>query len=154
MMASSGLFFLVSLLTAPITLRSNPFSALFHSHLNVSRVLLATIKYFGGCPCPRCFIEKDKIPDMGTKADMKRRKNIREDTSIYRGVIKLVRSWIFGRGLLVAGAAVGRKLKQYSWVPTRVRAFSISSMLYLPLLVECIFKAGRIWFQFLYHVRS
>ncbi|KAJ7649404.1 hypothetical protein DFH06DRAFT_996491 [Mycena polygramma] len=59
------------------------------------------------------------IPDMGTKADMKRRQNTRQDTTRYRSVIKLVRRWIFARGLLVAGAAVARNLKQYSWVPTR-----------------------------------
>ncbi|KAJ7660161.1 hypothetical protein DFH06DRAFT_1472251 [Mycena polygramma] len=87
------------------------------------KVLLATIKYFGGCPCPRCFIEKDQIPDMGTKADMKRRKNTRQDTPQYRSAINRVRRWIFARGLLVAGAAVARNLKQYSWVPTR-NAFS------------------------------
>ncbi|KAF7335684.1 GLOBIN domain-containing protein [Mycena venus] len=87
------------------------------------KVLLATIKYFGGCPCPRCFIEKDKIPEMGTKADMRRRQNTRQDTTWYRFIINLVRRWIFERGFLVAGAAVARNLKQYSWVPTR-NAFS------------------------------
>ncbi|KAJ7666669.1 hypothetical protein DFH06DRAFT_1184435 [Mycena polygramma] len=87
------------------------------------KVLLATIKYFGGCPCPRCFVEKDQIPQMGTKADMRRRQNLREDTAQYRSVIKRVRGWIFEKGYLVAGAAVGRNLKPKSWVPTR-NAFS------------------------------
>jgi hypothetical protein len=53
---------------------------LFHV-LTCLRVLLATIKTFGGCPRPRCFIEKDQIPDMGTKADLRRRqKNSRRYT--------------------------------------------------------------------------
>lgn len=88
--------------------------------LSFNRVLLATIKYFGGCPCPRCLIEKSKIAEMGTKADMRRRKDIRKDTTMYRYIIDMVRRWIFERGLLVAGEAVSRNLKKLSWVPTRV----------------------------------
>ncbi|KAF7356030.1 GLOBIN domain-containing protein [Mycena venus] len=87
------------------------------------KVLLATIKYFGGCPCPQCFIEKDQIPEMGSKADMRRRQKLREDTSVWRDKIKLARSWIFGKGYLLAGAAVNRILKPQSWVPT-TNAFS------------------------------
>lgn len=81
---------------------------------------MATIKYFGGCPCPRCLIEKAQIPAMGTKADMRRRQNIREDTTWYRYIINLVRRWIFAKGRLVGGEPVNRNLKPKSWVPTRV----------------------------------
>ncbi|KAK6985130.1 hypothetical protein R3P38DRAFT_3332579 [Favolaschia claudopus] len=46
------------------------------------KVLLATIKNLGGCPCPCCFVKKDQISDMGSKADMRRRQgNLREDNS-------------------------------------------------------------------------
>ncbi|KAJ7119214.1 hypothetical protein C8R43DRAFT_901112, partial [Mycena crocata] len=83
------------------------------------KVLLATIKYFGGCPCPRCFVEKSQISEMGTKADMRRRKNIRKDTPWYRQLINTARRWIFEKGFLVAGEAVNRILKKQSWVPTR-----------------------------------
>ncbi|KAJ7163029.1 hypothetical protein C8R46DRAFT_903252 [Mycena filopes] len=85
----------------------------------LEKILLATIKYFGGCPCPRCLITKDQISDMGTKNDMGRRKKIREDTAGYRNIIARVRGWIFDKGALVAGAAVSRCLKPKSWVPTR-----------------------------------
>jgi hypothetical protein len=57
---------------------------------------------------------------MGTKADMRRRANIREDTPAYRRIIAIARRWIYEKGLLVAGAAVSRLLKPKSWVPTRV----------------------------------
>ncbi|KAF7328374.1 GLOBIN domain-containing protein [Mycena venus] len=87
------------------------------------KVLLATIKYFGGCPCPRCLIEKDQIPAMGTKADFRRRQNIRQDTPWYRRTINLARKWIFEKGFLVAGAAVNRLLKPTSLVLT-CNAFS------------------------------
>ncbi|KAJ7166117.1 hypothetical protein C8R46DRAFT_1351546 [Mycena filopes] len=89
----------------------------------IHAVLLATIKYFGGCPCPRCFVQKDQISEMGTKADMSRRKTIREDTSWWRRKIDHVRTFIYEKGFLVAGAAVNRNLKPQSWVPTR-NAFS------------------------------
>ncbi|KAK7021661.1 GLOBIN domain-containing protein, partial [Favolaschia claudopus] len=87
------------------------------------KVLLATIKNLGGCPCPRCFITKDQIADMGSKADMRRRKNLRTDDSLWRGIIERVRGWIFGRGYRVNAAAVDRLLSGQSWVPTR-NAFS------------------------------
>jgi hypothetical protein len=57
---------------------------------------------------------------MGTKADMKRRQNIRKDDGFFRKVIEVVRKFIFEKGYLVTGAAVGAKLKEKSWVPTRV----------------------------------
>ncbi|KAK7042827.1 GLOBIN domain-containing protein [Favolaschia claudopus] len=87
------------------------------------KVLLATIKYFGGCPCPRCFVEKEQISQMGTAADMRRRQKIREDNAWYRRTIDTARRWIFEKGYLVAGAAINRILKPTSLVPTR-NAFS------------------------------
>lgn len=118
-------------------------------------VLLATIKYFGGCPCPRCLIEKSQIPDMGTKADMRCRQNIREDTPWYRYIINLVRCWIFERGYLVAGEGVAKNLKAKSWVPTRVSGFLLFGFDILPLPnVECLFKVGAAWVQLFYHVRA
>ncbi|KAJ7021549.1 hypothetical protein C8F04DRAFT_1313789 [Mycena alexandri] len=83
------------------------------------KVLLATIKYFGGCPCPRCFVEKDQIHKMGTKADMRQRQKIRQVTPWYTRMINTTRRWIFEKGVLVAGAAVNKVLKAQSWVPTR-----------------------------------
>ncbi|KAK6972044.1 GLOBIN domain-containing protein [Favolaschia claudopus] len=87
------------------------------------KVLLATIKNLGGCPCPRCFIRKDQIADMGSKADMRRRKNLRTDNSSWRQTIERVRGWIFGKGYRVNAAAVDKHLRPESWVPTR-NAFS------------------------------
>jgi hypothetical protein len=107
-------------LTAPITRKSQFFFTGRLPANQLLRVLLATIKNLGGCPCPRCFIEKAQIPEMGTKADMRRRQKIRQDTSGWRNKIERVRSWIFEKGYLIAGAAVNRVLKPQSWVPTRV----------------------------------
>ncbi|KAJ7328437.1 hypothetical protein DFH08DRAFT_709834 [Mycena albidolilacea] len=83
------------------------------------KVLLATIKYFGGCPCPCCYIKKEQIVDMGSKADMRRRSNLWTDNSTWRETIERVRGWIFGKGWLIGGAKVTSNLKEKLWVPTR-----------------------------------
>ncbi|KAF9493424.1 hypothetical protein BDN71DRAFT_1483520 [Pleurotus eryngii] len=75
------------------------------------KVLLATIKYLGGCPCPRCL-------DMKTHS-----KSAQEDTPWLQHKISMVRQWIFASGQLMAGSAVDKALKAKSLVPTR-NAFS------------------------------
>ncbi|GLB45992.1 hypothetical protein LshimejAT787_5000020 [Lyophyllum shimeji] len=87
------------------------------------KILLATIRYLGNCPCPRCLIDKDQIFRMGTKFDARQRENIREDTPNRRSWVERARQWIFEKGLGVMSAAVERLLKPRSWVPTR-NAFS------------------------------
>ncbi|KAJ7156268.1 hypothetical protein C8R46DRAFT_1004688 [Mycena filopes] len=105
------------------------------------KVLLATIKYFGGCPCPRCFVPKDDIHKMGTKADMQQRKKIRDVTPWYKMMITVTRRWIFEKGYLVAGAAVNKVLKPQSWVPTtnaftKLPSFNFFTMFVPDLLHE------------------
>ncbi|KAF7292923.1 hypothetical protein MIND_01191400 [Mycena indigotica] len=88
------------------------------------KVLLATIRSFGGCPCPRCFIQKGQIMETGTVNDMKRRSNIRVDDHPRRSTIESARAAIFGNGNAVAGSAIDKMLKAQSWAPTRRNAFS------------------------------
>ncbi|KAJ7066702.1 hypothetical protein C8F01DRAFT_1124234 [Mycena amicta] len=83
------------------------------------KVLLACIRSLGGCPCPRCLVAKALIAETGTANDMKRRENIREDTSVRRFAVEAARTAIFEEGLPVNGASVNRKLKAQSWTPTR-----------------------------------
>ncbi|KAL0568578.1 hypothetical protein V5O48_013407 [Marasmius crinis-equi] len=84
------------------------------------KVLLASIRNLGHCPCPHCFVEKDQIPELGTVRDCQRReRKPRVDTEERRGVIERVRSWIFGKGYAVGSAAVEAALQLKSWVPTR-----------------------------------
>lgn len=109
----------------PITLRSTSFlfNLVFVLNLFALRILLATIKYLGGCPCPRCTIAKEKIPQMGGKLDMRNRQNpinIRADSSKLQRLIAMARGWIFELGYRITGAQVERVLKPASLVPTRV----------------------------------
>ncbi|KDQ28847.1 hypothetical protein PLEOSDRAFT_1075744 [Pleurotus ostreatus PC15] len=84
------------------------------------KILLATIKYLGGCPCPRCLVKKADIPNLGLQEDMKtRERSGRRDSPWLQRKIDTVRIWIFSKGRLVAGSAVDKVLKAESLVPTR-----------------------------------
>ncbi|KAF7307484.1 hypothetical protein MIND_00542900 [Mycena indigotica] len=87
------------------------------------KVLLATIRSFGGCPCPRCFIQKGQIMETGTVNDMKRRSNIRVEDHARRSTIESARAAIFGNGNAVAGSAIDKMLKAQSWAPTRASIY-------------------------------
>lgn len=117
-----------SLLIPPITLKSK--STLYYTYYtrqgftikSISRVLLATIRNLGSFPCPRCMIPKEKIPELGTKLDGKRREtNQRYANSGLFSKIRMVRSWIYKQGLRVKAAAVERLMSPASLVPTIVR---------------------------------
>lgn len=86
------------------------------------KILLATIRYLGICPCPRCLIQKSQISEMGTKLDARRRtQKARVDDDSWRAKIARVRGWIYEQGDRIAGKWVERLLFPGSWVPTRVR---------------------------------
>ena len=82
------------------------------------RVLLATIRDKGHCPCPRCLVLKTEIPKIGQKVD--RRNRLSRGRTYLRDVIKTARHFIYNLGRNVKGAAVERLLEAQSWVPTFV----------------------------------
>jgi hypothetical protein len=83
------------------------------------RVLIATVRSRGICPCPRCLVAKVDLHKVGQIRDSQNRlSNARH----YMGdVIRRARDFIYKLGLNVAGAAVERLLFAHSWVPTLVR---------------------------------
>ncbi|KAG5639975.1 hypothetical protein DXG03_002044 [Asterophora parasitica] len=89
------------------------------------KVLLATIRNLGKCPCPRCTLPKERIPELGTQLDLRRRVTLaRRDDSPRRFRIRIAREFIYERGFGVKSAAVERILEADSLVPT-FNAFSI-----------------------------
>ena len=40
------------------------------AHADSGRVLLATLKFLGNCPCVQCLVEREKIFQLGSKLDM------------------------------------------------------------------------------------
>ncbi|KAG1886701.1 hypothetical protein F4604DRAFT_1917521 [Suillus subluteus] len=61
------------------------------------KILLASIKFLGQCPCPHCLVKKANVPKMGMKA----------------------RSLIFKKGAPVSGTWVNNLLNDESLVPTQ-----------------------------------
>ncbi|KAJ3569580.1 hypothetical protein NP233_g4962 [Leucocoprinus birnbaumii] len=105
------------------------------------KVLLATIRDKGLCPCPRCLIPKTAIQDLGTTEDW----NIRTTRlRTYHGAsVAAARRAIYNNGRPVRGAAVDESLREFSGVPTSNAfvdclgsQFNPSSMLTVDLLHE------------------
>ena len=83
-----------------------------------NRVLLATIRDKGLCPCPRCLVPKSKLYQMGTKHDIKfRLKNVRSYLFDY---VQAARNVIYKSAAAITGTVVNRLLKAMSSVPTIV----------------------------------
>jgi hypothetical protein len=86
------------------------------------RVLLATIRDKGKCPCPRCIISGEKIEELGLDSDRQTRVlHQRKNHPQLRKVIDSARKLIYVKGLGVKSAAVERGLRPLSLVPTKVR---------------------------------
>ncbi|KAF4568042.1 hypothetical protein EYR36_010050 [Pleurotus pulmonarius] len=84
------------------------------------KILLATIRYLGKYPCPRCLIPKSEIYKMGMSRDITfRRTHRRKDSTSIQKLIETVRKYMYNKGLLVHGSAVDSVLKHQSLVPTR-----------------------------------
>ncbi|KAF7359981.1 hypothetical protein MVEN_00725000 [Mycena venus] len=88
------------------------------------KVLLATIRNLGKAPCPRCYILKEDIPDLGTVRDVKKRETLaRTDEHVRDGTITRIRNWIFKFGRNVKSTTFDYFLLARSWTPTS-NAFS------------------------------
>ncbi len=90
-----------------------------------ARVLLATIRYLANRPCPRCFIQKNRIKDIGSHVDDQRRAHIRVDTDRRQNKVNTSRKWIFEKGRGVNSQSVNDILQEDSYVPTRVSSYAL-----------------------------
>ena len=99
--------------------KSNCFITARPNFMIIFRVLLATIRDKGLCPCPRCLVPKSQLDLMGQRRDItSRQKKIREYLSFF---VLVARENIYKKGSAIGGAAVNRLLKDTSAVPTIVR---------------------------------
>ena len=88
----------------------------------VNRVLLATIRDKGFCPCPRCRIPKSNIRNLGTCADMRQRQTLaREDDNHRKRRVNTAREIIYDKGFAITNDNVEKLLKPDLLVPTLVR---------------------------------
>lgn len=108
------------------------FYPFFHSLTDQCfRVLIATIKDMGSCPCPRCLLPKASFDLLGLLRDTRNRlASLR--TYCLESVAK-ARTFIYSLGNTVNGSKVQVILGDGSWVPTVVCFFGINHFLCLDL---------------------
>ncbi|KAJ7169185.1 hypothetical protein C8R43DRAFT_1121076 [Mycena crocata] len=88
------------------------------------KVLLATIRNLGKAPCPRCYLLKEDIPNIGTVLDDKKRETLAQtDEHVINGTIRKIRDRIYKLGCAVKSTTFDFFLLARSWTPTS-NAFS------------------------------
>lgn len=111
----------------------------FRTDIYSIRVLIATIRDKGLCPCPRCLVRKSEFDKLSQKLDA--HYHITQARTYLGDIITSARNFIYKLGYGIGSAAVERLLKEQSWVPTRVCAyFNIKEVFYLSPVIcpECI----------------
>ncbi|KIL64222.1 hypothetical protein M378DRAFT_78641, partial [Amanita muscaria Koide BX008] len=118
------------------------------------KVLLASIKQLGKCPCPTCLVSKKDICLLGTKRDARTRtRHKRTDGDVYRSKIKVARDHIYLNGGLLNGSWLDELLNKESLVPTQV-CEAMSDLKQLQINhVECFFLSIiKAWLRLLFDV--
>ncbi|KII95409.1 hypothetical protein PLICRDRAFT_48393 [Plicaturopsis crispa FD-325 SS-3] len=84
------------------------------------KVLLATIRDQGHCPCPRCLVPKPQIDRVGLKRDISRRIEAARQTVVANVTyaVDRARQFLYEKALPVGGVAIENLLKGMSLVPT------------------------------------
>jgi len=82
------------------------------------RVLLATIRDKGLCPCPRCLVPKLKLDCLGLRQDVIVR--VTQLRTYLAGKVSSARKAIYNLAKPINGAAVEDLLKAFLGVPTEV----------------------------------
>lgn len=86
----------------------------------IYRVLLASIRDKGRCPCPRCLMPMSKVHNLGTALDMRQRISLaRIDDPDRRNKVSKARSIIYNQDYAVNNQASEELLKEESLVATR-----------------------------------
>ncbi|KAG1779369.1 hypothetical protein EV702DRAFT_1214493 [Suillus placidus] len=122
------------------------------------KVLIATIKDMGSCPCPRCLTPKNMFSSLGLLKDMKSRvTNIR--IYVLAKIIK-AREYIYNWGNTVDGVKVDETLGEGSWVPIlntfveKLRALGLDPfhMLVVDFMHECELGTWKALFKHLVRI--
>lgn len=115
------------------------------------RVLLATIRDKGSCPCPWCLVPKVDFHHVGLLSDMSQR--ISKVRSYLREKIATAWATIYNTGAPIKGSVPEAHLKEKSLVPTFVSQFvNAGALCTSHYMIECVHrKAHIIGMQYLPH---
>lgn len=111
-----------------------------------NRILIATIRNLGNCPCPRCLIPLDRVHNLGMARDRTQRVTLaRIDDNQRRSKVSGARRIIYEENLQVNCSAVENLLKETSLVPTTVCVIYSNSLLTkcnnkLTYMSECLLR--------------
>ena len=87
----------------------------------VPRILVASIRNLGKCPCPRCLIPLDRVHNLGMARDMSQRGTLaRVDDDNRRSKVIAARRVIYEKHFQIDSAAVNAILQGESLVPNVV----------------------------------
>jgi hypothetical protein len=85
------------------------------------RIIIASIRNLGRCPCPRCLVPLDRAANMGMQRDMTQRKILaRVDDVNRRNRVKVAREHIYEKNSGINSKGVENLLQETSLVPTAV----------------------------------
>ncbi|KIK46533.1 hypothetical protein CY34DRAFT_62856, partial [Suillus luteus UH-Slu-Lm8-n1] len=121
------------------------------------KVLIATIRQLGGCPCPRCLVPMREVQNLGTSYDRKQRAILARSDASRSKLVATARGFIYNMNRGVDSTAVESLLKPHSWVPTSNAfsdclgplGFNVFAALVVDLLHE--FELG-VWRMLLVHL--
>jgi hypothetical protein len=110
--------------TQQTTLKSE-IARLLHHYISLTtnniRILIASIRNLGKCPCPRCLIPLSLVHNLGMARDMGQRETmVRVDNIQRRSNVYAARRVIYEMNFLVNSAGVENILRGTSLVPTEV----------------------------------
>ncbi|KAG2029658.1 hypothetical protein BDR03DRAFT_936805 [Suillus americanus] len=89
------------------------------------KVLVATIRQLGGCPCSRCLTPMNMLHHLGTSGNRQQCTTLARSNTSRSQLVATARDIIYTNNLGVDSAAVESILKSHSWVPNN-NAFSDS----------------------------
>jgi hypothetical protein len=96
-------------------------SSTLHSRRACNRILIATVRNLGTCPCPRCLVPLTRVHNLGMVRDMNQRVTMaRVDDNQRRHNVSSARRFIYELNYSVNSTAVEALLRQESWVPNVV----------------------------------
>jgi hypothetical protein len=97
-----------------------------HKSFNLTkvRVLVATIRQLGGCPCPRCLIPTARLQNLGMSRDRQQRSTLARSNASRDQSVATARSLVYEGNYGVDSTAIELLLKPESWVPNSVSIIS------------------------------
>ncbi|KAG1832562.1 hypothetical protein F4604DRAFT_1945993 [Suillus subluteus] len=121
------------------------------------KVLVATIRQLGGCPCPRCLIPIARLQNLGMSRDRQQCSTLARSNASRNQPVATARSLVYEQNYGVDSTAVELLLKPESWVPNSNAlsdslsrlGFNVFAALVVDLLHE--FELG-VWRMLLLHL--